>query len=380
MQPQHRTRGLRALAAVGAPLLVVSLLMAVLAAPAGAAAFSNTGAITIPSGPGAGSPYPSPISVSGLGGTITDVNVTLTGVSHTWPDDIGVLLVGPAGQKVMLMHDVGNNLAISGIGLTFDDAAAASLPDLTQISAGTYKPTVGTGGAPQGDSGLPPAPAPSGPYGTTLAVFNNTAANGTWNLYVYDDSSGDSGSISGGWSLNITTNVPTVTSFTPTSGPYGTSVVITGTNFTGVTAVTFGGVAATAFTVNSPTQITATVPNGAETGPIAVTNAAGTGTSSTNFTVLSHKRNVSLNLPGSRAKGKVTVPDGFTACAANVPVKIQHLVKGKWRTVASLTTSTSGAFGVGGVTEDGKYRATAKKVATASGDVCLKAKSPTVHQ
>lgn len=376
MPTQHRAPG-KTLAAAGAALLAVSLLVAVLAAPAGGATFSNTGPITIPT-VGAGTPYPSPISVSGLGGTIVDVNVALNGASHTYPDDVGVLLVGPAGQNVMLMHDVGGSLDISGIALTFDDAAAGSLPDATQITAGTYKPTAGTT-AGGGVSGAPPAPAPAGPYGSTLSVFNGTAANGTWNLYVYDDTSGDSGSISGGWTLTITMNVPTVTSFTPTSGPYGTSVVITGTNFTGVTAVTFGGVAATAYTVDSPTQITATVPKGAVTGPIAVTNAAGTGTSASNFTVLSHQRNVSLNLPGSRAKGKVTVPDGFTACAANVPVKVQHLVHGKWKNVASLTTSSSGAFGVGGVSEDGKYRAIAGKV-TVGTDVCLKAKSPTISQ
>ena len=43
-------------------------------------------------------------------------------------------------------------------------------------------------------------------------------------------------------------------------GGGGTSVTITGTNFTGATAVTFGGIAATSFTVNSATQITAVAP------------------------------------------------------------------------------------------------------------------------
>lgn len=77
---------------------------------------------------------------------------------------------------------------------------------------------------------------------------------------------------------------PTVSSFTPSSGPPGTSVTITGINFTGATAVTFNGAAAT-FTVNSGTQVTATVPTGATTGPIAVTTPAGTGTSTASFTV-----------------------------------------------------------------------------------------------
>ncbi len=75
-----------------------------------------------------------------------------------------------------------------------------------------------------------------------------------------------------------------IASFTPTSGPVGTSVVITGTGFTNVTSVSFNNVNAT-FTVDSDTQITATVPVGATSGPIAVTTPSGMATSVTNFTV-----------------------------------------------------------------------------------------------
>ncbi len=89
-------------------------------------------------------------------------------------------------------------------------------------------------------------------------------------------------------SFQVTTSgggSPTVTSFTPTSGPVGTNVSITGTGFTGATAVTFGGVAATNYTVNSDTSINANVPGGAQTGQIGVTNPNGTGLSTTSFTV-----------------------------------------------------------------------------------------------
>lgn len=78
---------------------------------------------------------------------------------------------------------------------------------------------------------------------------------------------------------------PTITSFTPTSGPIGTTVTITGTNFTGATAVKFASTPAASFTVNSSTQITATVPTGASSGTISVTTAAGTANSSASFTV-----------------------------------------------------------------------------------------------
>ena len=78
---------------------------------------------------------------------------------------------------------------------------------------------------------------------------------------------------------------PFVSKFSPTSGTVGTVVTITGNNLTDATSVTFGGVKATNFTVNSDTQITATVPTGAQTGRISVTTPGGTGTSAGTFHV-----------------------------------------------------------------------------------------------
>ena len=78
---------------------------------------------------------------------------------------------------------------------------------------------------------------------------------------------------------------PQVTSFTPPNGPVGTPVTITGVSLTQAKAVTFGGVKATSFTVNSDTQVTATVPPGAKTGKIGITTAGGTASSATSFTV-----------------------------------------------------------------------------------------------
>jgi hypothetical protein len=78
---------------------------------------------------------------------------------------------------------------------------------------------------------------------------------------------------------------PAITSFAPTSGPVGTVVTISGNGFTGTTAVAFNGVAAASFTVDSDAQLRATVPSGATTGPIRVTNGAGSSESGTMFTV-----------------------------------------------------------------------------------------------
>src|SRR5260221_416317 len=81
------------------------------------------------------------------------------------------------------------------------------------------------------------------------------------------------------------TVTPHIGSFTPASGTMGTTVTITGTSFTGATAVTFFRVPAS-FTVNSDTQITATVPGGALSGWISVHRADGTTWSNSNFTVI----------------------------------------------------------------------------------------------
>jgi uncharacterized repeat protein (TIGR03803 family) len=78
---------------------------------------------------------------------------------------------------------------------------------------------------------------------------------------------------------------PVILSFSPSSGTVGTQVTITGTSFTGASKVTFGGVKATTFSVDSDTQITATVPAGAKTGKIQITTPGGTASSATDFTV-----------------------------------------------------------------------------------------------
>ncbi len=91
------------------------------------------------------------------------------------------------------------------------------------------------------------------------------------------------------WTANEgTAGPPTITSFTPTSGKFPDMVTITGTNFTGATQVTIGGIPSAKITVDSPTQITALVRSIAYTGPITVTTMRGTATSAASFTVTKH--------------------------------------------------------------------------------------------
>ena len=169
--------------------------------------FSNSAAITIPAGApgtttGPATPYPSNITVAGVTGAVSKVTVTLKTMNHTFPDDIDVLLVGPGGQKILLMSDAGGSVDIVNVNYTFDDAAASAMADGALNASGTYKPTnIGAGDTF-------PGPAPVGPYPDPqlLSVFNGVNPNGTWSLYIFDDVGGDVGNVNGGWELNLTTS------------------------------------------------------------------------------------------------------------------------------------------------------------------------------
>jgi hypothetical protein len=79
--------------------------------------------------------------------------------------------------------------------------------------------------------------------------------------------------------------LPQLLSFSPPSGPVGTQVTITGVSLTQTTGVGFGDQVPASFTVNSDTQVTATVPSGAKTGPVGIQTQGGTAISSATFTV-----------------------------------------------------------------------------------------------
>jgi hypothetical protein len=167
----------------------------VLAAPAAATqtTFSNPASIAIPgvgtSGPAA--PYPSVISVAGLSGQVTKVTATINGFNHTFPDDVGALLVGPTGGNVVLFNGAGSAISAVNLTWTFDDAAVDPLPAIGALASGTFRP-----------SNYFPADsfpgAPAGPYGAVLSVFNGLNPNGNWSLYVFDFVAGDVGRISDG--------------------------------------------------------------------------------------------------------------------------------------------------------------------------------------
>jgi len=191
----------------------------VLAAGAQASPHPNPAAITINdcanpcTTPGTATPYPSPIPVAGETNLITKATVTLTGFTHTSPDEVDVLFASPT-RTIILMSDAGGSNGATALNFTFDQTAANFLPDNTALSSGTFKPTNNppsplTVCAAVDPSETFPAPAPAPPYsGSNLNALVKEAPNGTYNLYVVDDCFGDTGSISGGWTVTLTTGNP----------------------------------------------------------------------------------------------------------------------------------------------------------------------------
>ncbi|MBE8987078.1 proprotein convertase P-domain-containing protein [Nostoc sp. LEGE 12450] len=136
--------------------------------------FSNTSAINIPDL----STIKSNLAVSGLTGSIADVNITLN-ISHDWDSDLDVFLISPTGTRVELFTDVGsidNNFTNT----TLDDEAATSITVGTAPFTGSFKPE------------------------KLLSAFDNQNPNGTWKLEVTDDESLITGRLNN-WSLQFTT-------------------------------------------------------------------------------------------------------------------------------------------------------------------------------
>ena len=147
------------------------------------------------------------------------MRVKFFGLFHTFPDNIDALLVGPGGQKYLLMADAGGAIPISqnnAVDLTFADFQPVVLPNSGPLVTGLFDPTSWEPGQQNFA-----APAPPGPYvepgsnpvlrpiGLTMfGTFGFTNSNGVWSLYVRDDAgafepAAITGCINGGWQLEF---------------------------------------------------------------------------------------------------------------------------------------------------------------------------------
>ena len=199
------------------------------------------GLVNIPAGQptttvGTAGPYPSTIAVSGLptSGVVVK-QVLLNGMSHTFPGDIDMVLQSPTGTNVVLMSDQGGGIDVVNVNLVLEDGAPA-IP--TTIVSGTYRPSA------DGSSDTYDAPGPGALLQTnpTLASFTGNL-NGTWNLYVVDDASGDPGVMTS-WSIvfeynDVTFTWSPATGLSTTSGPVVTATPLSTETYT-VTATNGG--------------------------------------------------------------------------------------------------------------------------------------------
>jgi hypothetical protein len=230
--------------------------------------FSNSGTITIPYF-GPGSPYPSSIQVSGLTNGLTNllvskVTATLNEFTHSWPHDVEAVLVSPAGQELVLMEHTGAFYGVSNLMLTFDDAAAQSLPLNSNLFSGTFLPTEYTPFDVL--PGLAAVPAAN----TNLAVFNGGNPNGIWSLYVYDDTEGNNGVITSGWSLGLTAVSPVNTTLANNEPPSWTNIVISAS---GVFQATLNGFAGQIYAIQTSSNLVSWTPVSTNTGTFIFTNA-----------------------------------------------------------------------------------------------------------
>jgi hypothetical protein len=226
-----------------------------------------------------------------LDSAMTNLNAVNLDVDGTGTVTVGVTLGGASAGSYAGLIEGSNPINLNGTRLQVAYAGATPAGTLFSILAPPYFPPPNyldymVSGMFQG--------LPDG------AVV--TATDGTQFSVSYRPNGPNSG-INSVALTQLATIGPTITSFNPMFGPPGAPVTITGTQFTGATAVAFGGVAATAFTVNSDTQITATVPAGVATGPITVTTPNGTAMNTTSFSVAAPPTISGGFAPGSGSAG-----------------------------------------------------------------------------
>jgi parallel beta-helix repeat protein len=206
---------------------------------------------------------------------VDDPATTDTGAGVRTYDDRGAYEYVPsAANNAPVLNPIGNQNAQVGTQLAF--TATASDADNDPL---TFSLDDGTSGQ-----------VPAGASITSGGDFAWTPTSGQQGTATFDVCVTDSIAAPVCETISVTVSsgsLPTITSFTPTSGLVGTLVKVFGTNFTPSSTVSFNGTAGTGFIWVSATRVKAKVPVGASTGPISVDNGSGVGTSTADFTVSS---------------------------------------------------------------------------------------------
>ena len=129
--------------------------------------YSNAAGFSVGTAVGPFTPYSSTITVAGGPATVGALTIDIIGLSHTWPSDIDVMLVGPNGDAMIIMSDAGSGTDVVNVNYSIFDGAATAF-NLTQNLSGSYRPY--NNGTIDGM----PAPAP--------AVYGDAAPAGAGTL------------------------------------------------------------------------------------------------------------------------------------------------------------------------------------------------------
>jgi hypothetical protein len=284
---------------------------------------------------------------------------------------------------------VDTDMAISTTAVAFGEVAIGA-------SASMGVTLTNTGGDPFGPINMFGGAPPTAEFGASQNCQSTTLPAGGSCMVNYSFSPGSAGMFSDTSSFTVSETTsqadgeaftvaltgtgcsppcaePTITSFTPTSGPSGTVVTITGTNLTDTTDVNFRSVAAATVVVVSDTQVRATVPTGARTGPIVLISAAGAVESDTDFTVVAIDHDTRLILDLRRhliARGQLA--SDLQDCEDGVAVQAQRKVRGRgWRNAGSGTTDSTGGFRIELRDREARYRVTVAEHSIGDTDTCL---------
>ena len=161
----------------------------------GQSTFSNTSNLCPTDGNTSG--VSSTISVTGQPTSISTISVTIPNISHSWYDDLDIMLISPTGQRLVLMSDCGgNNPGNGNRNYTFVQGGTVLNDGSPPTASGNVSPT----GFETPDTWPDGAP--------TISSMNQLTGNpnGTWTLRVIDDAVGDAGCLNGGWSIAFTTS------------------------------------------------------------------------------------------------------------------------------------------------------------------------------
>jgi len=160
---------------------------------------------------------------------------------------------------------------------------------LIQANDGNLYGTAALGGKTTNDGSLFEI-TPSGVF-TRLYSFSGTAGT-TPNTALVQDTTGilygtsiGGGKSNAGTVYKLNNGLAPFVTFVLPVGKVGQNVEILGQGLTGTTGVTFNGISATSFRVLSDSYMTAVVPNGATTGPVAVSTPSGSLTSNVNLRI-----------------------------------------------------------------------------------------------